>query len=197
MTHKKEIDMKSKMMSLSFSVLTLAVLLSPRLANAQSCSAWAADIIAQYESSTTSLGARVATNRSDGQYVSYAVSGEYPLAFVPAHGLGASRVPASLQAVGALTQFFSNRLYDWNGNSEPFSPVATDSLGMTIWLGNGGAYSPGLGYAIKPGEVTFTLYSWGDAIVTFTPERCDGMIYGLNGNTGLLVSLFPQQPPPR
>ena len=189
--------MKSKVMTLGLGLLTLAGLLSPGLANAQSCSAWAADIVAQYESSTTSLGARVATNRSDGKYVSYAVSNEYPVAFVPAHGSGASHVPASLQGVGGLTQFFSDRLFEWNGGEEPFNPAATDSLGMTIWLGNGGAYSPGLGYAIKPGEVTFTLYSWGNAIVSFTPERCDGMIYGLNGNSGMLLSLFPLQPPPQ
>jgi hypothetical protein len=88
-------------------------------------------------------------------------------------------------------------MFEMNGVEYPFSPAATDELGMTIWLGSGGAYSPTLGYAMKPGEVTFTLDSWGDAVVSFTPERCDGMIYGLDGNTGLLVSLFNLPAPPQ
>jgi hypothetical protein len=61
-----------------------------------------------------------------------------------------------------MPQFFSDRTFEFNGNWEPFNPAATDSLGMTIWLGYGGLYSPTLGYAITPGQVSFTLYSWGD-----------------------------------
>ena len=189
--------MKNTIVKLGLSLVAIPGLLFPGLAHAQSCGTWASNIVAQYKSSAPSLGARLATNRSDGLYVSYGVTEEWPLVYVPGHSTGSSRVPPSLQATAPLAQFFSNRMFQMNGVEYPFSPVATDNLGMTIWLGSGGAYSPTLGYAIKPGEVTFTLDSWGDAIVSFIPERCDGMIYGLDGNTGLLVSLFNLPAPPQ
>jgi len=190
MPNEKEINVKSTIMKVRLSLAVIGGLLSAGLANAQSCSTWASNIVAQYQSyPQPSLGARLATNRSDGKYVSYAVTEVYPLAYVPGQWYGGNYVPPSLQSTGALTQFFSDRTYDLNGNFYPFSPTQTDYLGLTIWLGSGSGHSPGTS--------TFTLYSWGNATVTFAPARCDGMIYGLNGNTGMLLSLFPLQPPPK
>jgi len=128
---------------------------------------------------------RLTTNRSDGRYVSYA-AGDLgnPLIYVPAHWSGRVYLPPSLQ--GTVSQFFRDRTYDWSGSFFPFAPTETDTLGVTIWLGTG--------TNIQPGEVTFTLVSWGNAIVNFFPERCDGMVYGLSGNTGLLLSLFTDIP---
>ena len=179
----------------ALSLVAFAGLVSSGVANAQSCSTWASNIVTQFAASPRpSLGARFATDRSDGAYVSYSASVGYPLTYVPAHRSGFAYIPPSLQ--GGSPQFFSDRLYEFNGNEFPFSPTATDNLGMTIWLGTGGAYSPQTGYSIQPGDVTFTLYSWGNATATFVPERCDGMIYGLTGNTGLLLSLFDLPAPP-
>lgn len=179
----------------ALSLIALAGLLSSGIANAQSCSTWASNIVAQFGASPPpSFGARLTTNRSDGAYVSYAASQGYPLTYVAGHRSGSVYIPPSLQ--GGSSQFFSDRLYEFNGVEFPFSPTATDNLGMTIWLGTGGLYSTKNGYSIQPGDVTFTLYSWGNALVTFVPERCDGMIYGLSGNTGLLLSLFNLPIPP-
>ena len=188
----KEIIMKNQIVKLGVSLAALVGLALPSLANAQSCSTWASNVIAQLQSNPN-MGAMIATNLSDGRYVSYAAYPKVgtPLTHVPAHQSGFLHFPDSLQ--GAISQFFSDRTYDFNGGLEPFNPAATDSLGVTIWLGYGGFYTPGVGYSITPGRVTFTLYSWGNAIVSFTPERCDGMIYGLSGNEGILLSLFPMQ----
>ena len=184
--------MKNQIVRLAVAFLVLADLALPSLANAQSCSTWTSNVIAQLQSNPY-MGARIATNLSDGRYVSYAASQAQSLNYVPAHRSGFLQLPASL--LGSIPQFFSDRTFDFSGNWEPFNPAATDNLGVTIWLGYGGAYIPGVGYSIAPGQVTFTLYSWGNATVSFTPERCDGMIYGISGNTGVLVSLFDMPAP--
>jgi len=46
--------------------------------------------------------------------------------------------------------------------------------------------------AVKAGVLSS---SWGGALVSFIPERCDGMIYGISGNGAILLSLFDPQPP--
>jgi hypothetical protein len=130
--NEKEMDMKNQTMRFGLSLVAVAGLWLPGAANAQSCSTWTSGIVAKYQSTTTYMGARVATNWSDGNYVSYAatVTNGYPLNFVPAHRSGSVEVPASLQ--GGMPQFFSDRTFEFNGNWEPFNPAATDSLGMTI-----------------------------------------------------------------
>jgi hypothetical protein len=74
--------MKSKIVKLGLSLVPIAGLLSSGVANGQSCSTWASNIVARYQSSAPpSQGARIATNQSDGRYVTYAVPFQDPLVY--------------------------------------------------------------------------------------------------------------------
>jgi hypothetical protein len=146
------------------------------------------------------MEATMATNNtSNSPYVSYGAP--TPLTYVPGHREGATYIPPSLQSTGAMQQFFSDRTWSPSvppgefAPTYPFNPAATDNLGVTVWLGTGGLYSTTSGYEIQPGDITFILDSWGNTVVSFVPERCDGMIYGISGNTGMLLSLFNMSAP--
>lgn len=186
----------------AWSLVAFAGLLSSGVVNAQSCSTYASNIVNKFSTfpPNSTMQARLATNNSSNSpYVSYGAA--TTLVYVPGHRIGGLYMPPSLQSTGAMQQFFSDRTWSPSvppgefAPSYPFNPAATDNLGVTVWLGTGGAYSTTSGYSIHPGDVTFILDSWGDAVVSFVPERCDGMIYGLSGNTAILLSLFDMSAP--
>jgi hypothetical protein len=206
MSNEKGTVMQSKIAKFVLSLVALGGLFSSGVANAQNCSTWASNIINYQQVNHPTWGARLSTDRADGKLVSYSATGGgnnigYPLKYVAGHWSNGAYFPPSLQSTASQYQYFSDRTYspDINGtvyNDEPFDPAATDHLGVTIWLGSGSL--------VQPGEVTFTLYTWGNALVNFVPVRCDavgaapsGVVYGLSGNTGLLLSLFTglQLPP--
>ncbi len=201
---------------LALALVVLTGLFSAGSARAQSCSTFASNIVSKFGTipvnSTGTMQARVATNRSDGNYVSYGelsdLSGAQgvlgPLVYHPASGIvGIDYIPPYLE--GEVAQFFSDRRYTVGKGlqlfSDPFNPSKTDNLGITVWLGTETFGFPPVTLH-HPGDVTFTLNSWGKGTVPF-PGLCqDGMIYGFNGPTAMILSLFDLQvisnpPPPK
>lgn len=192
---------------LALALVVLTGLFSASSANAQSCSTYASSIVSKFgtipANSTGTMQARVTTNRSDGAYVSYGelsdLSGAQgtlgPLVYHPASGIvGVDYVPPYLE--GEVAQFFSDRRYTVGKGlelfSDPFDPTKTDNLGITVWLGTETFGFPPVTLH-HPGDVTFTLNSWGKGTVPF-PGLCqDGMIYGFNGPTMMILSLFDLQ----
>jgi hypothetical protein len=170
-------------------VLCMAAVLGlwiPAPANAQSCTTFLTGInnwfLTQPKGSGTySINFTMASNRTDGTYVSYSEGGSgtpgIP-AYHPATSSGFFRTPAYLQ--GTLTEYFSDRRYvpppglgfPW----APFNPGNTDSLGVTIYLGN--AAPRPLGNGATLGEVVLTLKSWGNASYSFQGLCTDNMLYG-------------------
>ena len=182
----------------------------PLHANAQDCSQFVENIVNTFGNipagSQGQMEAALVSNRSDGQYVSY---GEMPslsgnsgssgkLVYYPA----SRGLPPYLK--GTLSQFFSNRRFEPNKSgplgsqvSDPFNPNATDSLGVVVYLGTRFAFPAS--NDITPGEVVFTLNSWGGGSFSFRGQCQDGMINGFIGNTEFVLSLFNQNvftPPP-
>lgn len=201
---------------LALALLVLTGLFSAGSARAQSCSTYTSSIVSKFgtipANSIGTMQARLATNRSDGAYVSYGelsdTSGAQgllgPLVYHPASGIvGIDYVPPYLE--GEVAQFFSDRRYTTGKGlqlfSDPFDPSKTDNLGITVWLGAETFGFPPVTLH-HPGDVTFTLNSWGKGTVPF-PGLCqDGMIYGFNGPTMMVLSLFDLQiftnpPPPK
>lgn len=143
------------------------------------------------------------SNRSDGKYVSYGempqLSGTNGSAGTFVYFPGSRWFPVPY-LYGTLSQFFSDRRFDVSEGlvttSDPFSPQSVDSLGVVIYLEGWDTGSPTT--TITPGEVVFTLNSWGGAQSAFRGQCSDGMITGFIGNTGYILSLFNQSvtPPP-
>lgn len=205
---------KSFVGSVLFTMAAFATFVFPAAAGAQSCDVLASNIVSQFGNIPAGQGTmdvRIVSNRSDGRYVMY---GETPiesgatnpacqaagtclnggLQYYPARRVGVFYFPPYLS--GTLTQFFSDRRYGTPPSSflpsYPFNADNTDDLQLTIYLGNSI-------FGTKTGEVVYTLKSWGNAQGSFQGMCQDGMLYGFQGNTMFVFSLFNLQlnPPPR
>ena len=186
-------SLASRPLRFALCLALLAALAMPTGAQAQSCSSFTQSIINNFGAIPPGgegvMQVTLATNRSDGRYVSYAEmpsedghqgtsgplvysSGVFPF------------IPPSLQ--GTMSRYFSDRRFNYNGFfNDPFDPNNTDSLGITIWLGNSAWYG------ISAGDVTLTLS--GGAKNSFHGACQDGMINGFSGNTEYVLSLFNQR----
>jgi hypothetical protein len=207
--------------SFVLTIAAFATLLFPAVVTAQSCDAFASNIVSQFGSIPPGQGTmdvRLVSNRSDGTQVTYAekpsgtgatnpaclaagtcLSGG--LSYYPGRHFGLLYFPPSLS--GTLTQFFSDRRFGTPAGSllglpsypfKPYlipSPPGTDELGLTIYLGNSI-----LGYTT--GEVVYTSKSEGNG--SFRGLCQDGMLYGFEGDTTMYVlslyNLKLNQPPP-
>jgi len=211
----------SAISALLFAMAVFATLLFPAAARAQSCDAFAANIVSQFGNIPAGQGtmdAHLVSNQSDAVRVMYA---EKPAAsdatnqacqtagtcqsrglkyYPRRHFWGSLYFPPTLS--GTLTEFFSDRRFpgDLRGNSYPFSlgplppglnPGDTDDLDVTIYLGNSFLGN-------TTGQVVFTFRSHGNAGGGFQGLCQDGMLYGFQGNIMYVFSLFNLQlnPPP-
>jgi hypothetical protein len=183
--------LKVKFMELVFALSCTVVAVALTIpAQAQDCTAWAQSMnnyftpkIDQYHLGVVEV--KLATNRSDGHFVSY---GEMPSYSQPGGAGQFVYVPAKnpfpAYLTGNLAVFFSDRRYSQPGNllNYPFDPSRTDSQTYTVWLG----YYPN--YGIAPGLVTWSGGSFqGQCMATPTSQ---GLIYGLYQNSALDFSLF-------
>jgi hypothetical protein len=92
---------------------------------------------------------------------------------------------------GTLVQYFSARRYDPTNTGlipwAPFNPFQVDNVGITIYLGSSPA--PPLGSGVKLGQVTYTLYAFGNLQLTMQGICQDGLLYGFVGNSLQVMSL--------
>lgn len=170
----------------------IASLGMPHAAMAQTCDAFLQDLQTWVTTQPNGPGDyrisfTMATNRTDGQYVSFS---EGQLLYHAPSSSGYFYLPAYFQ--GDMTQYFSDRRFDPhpvpNGFLNPwapFNPDKTDKLRVNVSLG----WSI-FGSAL--GKTTFTLLSWGNGQSSLTPScpaGLNGLMYGTISNTMYVMSL--------
>jgi hypothetical protein len=84
---------------------------------------------------------------------------------------GVFRNYAGSQFTGWGTQYFNDRA---PGNN-PFNPQATDKVGLTLTLPNG--------------PLIMVLQSWGNALMQYTLECKDNLLFGYCGDIAIIMSL--------
>jgi len=181
----------------------------PNPASASSCSSYLGNINNWFLTEPQGRGyynllVTMVEMNSARSYSAYAEGpgfGNLPQGGTLSYHAAAGGYPAYVQDAGAksnsIAEYFSDRRYkDGSGGlqpSYPFSPAATDNLGMKFYLADDSAKS------ITAGETVLTLYSWGNATATFPTSCTAGVLYGFFNNDELFAFQLKEQwlaPPP-
>jgi len=97
---------RNSVVKFALSLVAFAGLLSSGVANAQSCSTYASNIVTKFSTfpPNSTMEATMATNNtSNSPYVSYGAP--TPLTYVPGHREGATYIPPSLQSTERCNSF--------------------------------------------------------------------------------------------